>query len=134
MCLVSNDIRSGFTLRLSVGSSTLEHMFDKFSQALALMGEAFEDAQTGATYLACVDLRGEVDTRQVGGTGLGVLEGLTHEGECLRELVEHVFECTRTNRQPQRESAANIVGNQAHSLSHGEGFWVLCHPESFALS
>src|SRR5680860_925408 len=64
MCLVSNDIRSGFTLRLSVGSSTLEHMFDKFSQALALMGEAFEDAQTGATYLACVDLAAEVDGAQ----------------------------------------------------------------------
>src|SRR5665811_264249 len=64
MCLVSNDIRSGFTLRLSVGSSTLEHMFDKFSQALALMGEAFEDAQTGATYLGAVDLAAEVDGAQ----------------------------------------------------------------------
>ena len=41
--------------------------------------------------LGAVDLGGKVHTRQVGGTGLGVLEGLTHEGECLRELVEHVF-------------------------------------------
>src|SRR5665647_1255652 len=39
-------------------------MFDKFSQALALMREAFEDAQTGATYLACVDLAAEVDGAQ----------------------------------------------------------------------
>src|SRR5665811_1952740 len=39
-------------------------MFDKFSQALALMREAFEDAQTGATFLACVDLAGEVDGAQ----------------------------------------------------------------------
>ncbi len=49
---------------LSVGSSTLEHMFDKFSQALALMREAFEDGQTGASYLACVDLAAEVDGAQ----------------------------------------------------------------------
>jgi len=39
-------------------------MFDKFSQALALMREAFEDAQAGATYLACVDLAAEVDGAQ----------------------------------------------------------------------
>ena len=39
-------------------------MFDKFSQALALMREAFQDAQTGATYLACVDLAAEVDGAQ----------------------------------------------------------------------
>ena len=39
-------------------------MFDKFSQALALMREAFEDAQTGATFLACVDLAAEVDGAQ----------------------------------------------------------------------
>ena len=39
-------------------------MFDKFSQALALMREAFEDAQTGASYLACVDLAAEVDGAQ----------------------------------------------------------------------
>src|SRR5450756_13521 len=39
-------------------------MFDKFSQPLALMREAFEDAQTGATFLACVDLAGEVDGAQ----------------------------------------------------------------------
>jgi hypothetical protein len=40
------------------------YMFDKFSQALALMREAFEDAQTGATPLACVDLAAEVDGAQ----------------------------------------------------------------------
>src|SRR5665647_3535526 len=39
-------------------------MFDKFSQALALMREAFEDAQTGTTFLACVDLAAEVDGAQ----------------------------------------------------------------------
>src|SRR5665647_639173 len=39
-------------------------MFDKFSQALALMREAFEDAQTGATFLACLDLAAEVDGAQ----------------------------------------------------------------------
>ncbi|MHB8297203.1 MAG: DUF222 domain-containing protein, partial [Dermatophilaceae bacterium] len=39
-------------------------MIDKFSQALALMREAFEDAQTGATYLPCVDLAAEVDGAQ----------------------------------------------------------------------
>ena len=36
-------------------------MFDKLSQALALMREAFEDAQAGSAYLACVDLAAEVD-------------------------------------------------------------------------
>ena len=41
--------------------------------------------------LGAVDLGGKVHTRQERRPGLGVLEGLTHEGECLRELVEHVF-------------------------------------------
>ncbi|MEP7191774.1 MAG: DUF222 domain-containing protein, partial [Actinomycetota bacterium] len=39
-------------------------MFDKFSQALALMREAFEDAQAGAGSLACADLAAEVDGAQ----------------------------------------------------------------------
>ena len=39
-------------------------MSTKFSQALALMREAFEDAQTGAEYLPCVDLAAEVDGAQ----------------------------------------------------------------------
>jgi len=39
-------------------------MFDKFSQALALMREAFEDAQAGSGSLACVDLAAEVDGAQ----------------------------------------------------------------------
>ena len=39
-------------------------MFDKFSQALALIREAFADAQSGATYLTCVDLSAEVDGAQ----------------------------------------------------------------------
>src|SRR5665647_3196815 len=39
-------------------------MFDKFSMALTLMREAFEDAQTGAEYLPCVDLAAEVDGAQ----------------------------------------------------------------------
>ena len=39
-------------------------MFDKFSQALALMREAFEDAQAGAGSLPCVDLAAEVDGAQ----------------------------------------------------------------------
>jgi hypothetical protein len=34
----------------------VEHMFDKFSQALALMREAFEDARAGSGSLPCVDL------------------------------------------------------------------------------
>ena len=41
--------------------------------------------------LGAVDCRGKVDTGQVGGAALGVREGLTHQRECLRELVEHVF-------------------------------------------
>jgi len=39
-------------------------MFDKFSQALALMREAFADAQAGAGSQACVDLAGQVDGAQ----------------------------------------------------------------------
>ena len=39
-------------------------MFDKFSQALALMREAFEDAQAGSGSLPCVDLAAEVDGAQ----------------------------------------------------------------------
>jgi len=36
----------------------------KFAQALALMREAFEDAQSGAEFMPCVDLAGEVDGAQ----------------------------------------------------------------------
>jgi hypothetical protein len=39
-------------------------MIDKFSQALTLMREAFEDAQTGPSALASVDLAAEVDGAQ----------------------------------------------------------------------
>jgi len=39
-------------------------MFDKFSQALTLMREAFEDAQADAMYLPGVDLAAEVDGAQ----------------------------------------------------------------------
>ena len=39
-------------------------MIDKFSQALALMGEAFADAQAGSAYLPCLDLAAEVDGAQ----------------------------------------------------------------------
>jgi hypothetical protein len=39
-------------------------MFDKFSQALALMREAFEDAQAGSGLLPCADLAVEVDGAQ----------------------------------------------------------------------
>src|SRR5450759_3534702 len=39
-------------------------MIDKFAQALTLMREAFEDARTGSTYLACLDLAEEVDGAQ----------------------------------------------------------------------
>jgi len=39
-------------------------MIDKFSQALTLMREAFADAQSGSTYLPCLDLAGEVDGAQ----------------------------------------------------------------------
>src|SRR5450756_655323 len=45
-------------------SCTVEHMFDKFSQALALMREAFADVQAGAEYLPPVDLAAEVDGAQ----------------------------------------------------------------------
>jgi hypothetical protein len=49
---------------LSVGWHTIEHMIDKLLQALALMREAFADAQAGATYLPGVDLAAEVDGAQ----------------------------------------------------------------------
>jgi hypothetical protein len=39
-------------------------MFDKLSQALTLMREAFEDAAAGAGSLPCVDLAAEVDRAQ----------------------------------------------------------------------
>ena len=39
-------------------------MIDKFSQALALMREAFEDAAAGAMFIPSVDLAGEVDGAQ----------------------------------------------------------------------
>jgi hypothetical protein len=39
-------------------------MFDKFSQALALMREAFEDAQAGGGSMACAALAAEVDGAQ----------------------------------------------------------------------
>ena len=42
----------------------LEHMFDKFSQALALMREAFADAQAGSGALADLDLAAQVDGAQ----------------------------------------------------------------------
>src|SRR5665647_3442252 len=64
MCLSCSDIRCGWGLRLSVVPRILEHMFDKFSRALALMREAFEDAQAGVGSLPCVDLAAEVDGAQ----------------------------------------------------------------------
>jgi len=39
-------------------------MIDKFSEALALMGEAFEDVGVGAMFVPSVDLAGEVDGAQ----------------------------------------------------------------------
>src|SRR5665647_1101061 len=39
-------------------------MIDKFSQALALMRQAFEDAQVGSTSMASLDLAAEVDGAQ----------------------------------------------------------------------
>ena len=39
-------------------------MIDKFSQALTLIREAFEDAQTGSGFVASVDLAAEVDAAQ----------------------------------------------------------------------
>jgi len=42
----------------------LEHMFDKFSQALTLMREAFADAQASAGALAGADLAAQVDGAQ----------------------------------------------------------------------
>jgi len=53
-------------IRLAV----VEHLFytgqmiDKFSQALALMREAFEDAKTGTANMACRDLADQVDGAQ----------------------------------------------------------------------
>jgi hypothetical protein len=41
--------------------------------------------------LGAVDLRGDVHARQERRPDLGVREGLTHQRECLRELVDHVF-------------------------------------------
>ena len=49
---------------MSVGSSRLGHMIDKLSQALALVREAFADAQAGAVNVASVDLAAEVDGAQ----------------------------------------------------------------------
>ena len=49
---------------MSVVWGTIEHMFDKFSRALTLMREAFEDAQAVAGSLPCVDLAAEVDGAQ----------------------------------------------------------------------
>src|SRR5450759_5068522 len=51
-------------LRLSVGGRILEHMIDKFSQALTLMREAFADAQTGSMFIPSLDLAAEVDGAQ----------------------------------------------------------------------
>src|SRR5450759_863046 len=39
-------------------------MFDKFSQALTLMREAFQDAQSGSTFIPSLDLAAEVDGAQ----------------------------------------------------------------------
>ena len=39
-------------------------MIDKFSQALTLMREAFEDARTGTAFTPSVDLAAEVDAAQ----------------------------------------------------------------------
>jgi|GEM_PF-5692404 len=54
----------GFVLRLSAGWSIREHMIDKFSLALTLMREAFEDARAGAMFMPSVDLAAEVDGAQ----------------------------------------------------------------------
>ena len=47
-----------------MGSSIAVHMFDKFSQALTLMREAFQDAQAGTTSMPPGDLAAEVDGAQ----------------------------------------------------------------------
>ena len=39
-------------------------MIDKFSKALTLMREAFEDAQTGSIFIPSLDLAAEVDAAQ----------------------------------------------------------------------
>ena len=51
-------------MRLSVELPILEHMIDKFSQALTLMREAFTDAKTGSMFMPSVDLAAEVDGAQ----------------------------------------------------------------------
>ena len=47
-----------------MGWPRIEHMSDKFAVALALMREAFADAQAGVGSLACRDLGAEVDGAQ----------------------------------------------------------------------
>jgi hypothetical protein len=42
----------------------IEHMIDKFTQALTMMREAFQDAQTGSTLMPSVDVAAEVDGAQ----------------------------------------------------------------------
>jgi len=50
------------------------------------------DGRRGVDHLLrAVNLRGEVHRRDEHRPGLGVREGLTHQGEGLRELVDHVF-------------------------------------------
>ena len=49
---------------LSITCPIIEHMIDKFSQALTLLREAFADAQAGSGSLASLDLAGEVDGAQ----------------------------------------------------------------------
>ena len=51
-------------MRLAVVQGRLEHMFDKFSWALALMREAFEDARAVVWSLPCADLAAQVDWAQ----------------------------------------------------------------------
>src|SRR5665647_1067651 len=53
-----------------------EHMIDKFSQALALMRQAFEDAQVGSTSMASLDLAAEVT-----GAWVEVDHGVGHVSE-----------------------------------------------------
>src|SRR6187551_1758490 len=64
MYLCCNHFRCGCVLPVSVGPPILGHMIDKLSQALALLREAFEDAQAGAVNVASVDLAAEVDGAQ----------------------------------------------------------------------
>jgi len=51
-----------------------------------LDGRGGVDHLLGSVNLAC-----QVHTGQVREPSLGVLEGLTHERECLGELIDHVF-------------------------------------------